>query len=164
MMLSRQKTWRYALILSLLTWLVGWVLMVLVDVETVMGTGPVMFTLGITLLAAHKKRFTWHPANVHAWMNILTPLWFTLLVNVFSWSPTRATVPFNIMGTILIFISVPLAVGAWFKQPQHFQAWQCQTCGYPLINLNGDTCPECGVGYDAQKVNDAMVDLDEVVD
>ena len=74
-------------------------LIVAVDVESVMVTGPVITVLGLLLavwaLLEHRPPFL-----VAGAAHIAICLLFVVLVNVRQWSPREATLPFTVMGAM----------------------------------------------------------------
>ena len=97
-----------ALVLAALDVLVGWMLIGLVDAETVLATAPILFALGITLLIAG-WRLKWLNVAVLGLAHCSICLLFTMLVNVRNWSPDESTLPFMIMaGAYLLFVTLPM--------------------------------------------------------
>lgn len=162
---QRSRFWRWTLVLSALTWCIGWCLMIFVDVETVIGSGPILFLLGVMLLITQipltkRSRAT----ALLGGLNVLLPILFTSLVNLLHWSPSDAELPFGIMGSLAILITVPLTRKSWQHSKSMRPAWLCQHCGYPLINLTSETCPECGEVFDIQVVNQSHFDSQQISD
>lgn len=97
---------RWSLGLSLLCLLVGWVLMFF-DVETVIVTGPILMLLGFMLaLSALRLRLVLVMllGIAHCTICVL----FFMLVNLFSWSPREAEIPFRVMtGIYTLCMALP---------------------------------------------------------
>lgn len=103
---------RYSAGLALLTCSVGWILLCLVKVETVLVTGPILFVLGaLTLLGG---LLTGRPlfsviGAAHCFICVL----FAALVNALRWSPRDAHDPFTWMGLVFTAaVTVPTLM-AW---------------------------------------------------
>jgi hypothetical protein len=83
---------------------------ILYETESVVITGPILFTLGV--LALLGGLFTRHRLVValgaaHCGICLL----FLLLVNAMEWSPDEAHVPFLVMGTVYtLALAVPTAI------------------------------------------------------
>jgi hypothetical protein len=97
--------------LALLACAIAWLLIVFVEVESVLFTGPVILTLGVLLiiggaLARDARAVAFGIA--HAFICVL----FFLLVNLFGWSPGQAKQPFTVMGASYTCVAVALAVVA----------------------------------------------------
>ena len=130
---------------------IAWVLIVSVDVESVMITGPIVFALGIVAVTTGFSRRYGSSILLGACHVSIVNL-FVLLVNIFAWSPSDAETPFAAMGLIYVIVTAPLTVWVWRHRPVLYQPWQCQTCGYPLFGLAGANCPECGLAFDSARV------------
>jgi len=136
------------LILSWLTCVIGLALIVLVDTESVIGTGPVLFVLGVVLLAlAGAARYRWAAACAAG--HIALPLFWTLLVNMFDWSPDEAHWPFVIMGSGYVAAVTLAGIYVLLNPPRLERSpWECRQCGYLLYGLPSGDCPECGVPFE----------------
>ena len=135
---------------------IGWILIPTVDVESVVITGPVLFVLGFGLMVTIWIGGARWTALVAAGHMCVCVLFFTL-VNVLRWSPDDAHTPFMIMGGVYTLLIVPATVAACMHWPRVRQPWECQKCGYPLVNLDTEPCPECGQPFEPVVVRDAMV-------
>jgi hypothetical protein len=151
------------LVVSVIVWVVAWLLLVFVHTETVLGTGPALSLTGILLLLAHGRRYH-HPVLWLGLIDVFLPVFFTLLVNLFSWSPSEAHEPFIYMGSLVMALAMVLTVKGWHMGIKKFQAWQCQHCGYALIHLQTDQCPECGKHFDPCAIANLQVDPSHVTD
>jgi hypothetical protein len=115
----RRRRWsivaQAAMVLSALDVLVGWVLITLVDAETVIVTAPVLFVLGLILLVASRPLKLLLVA-ILGLAHCSICLLFTMLVNVLNWSPNEATMPFTIMtGLYLIAVVLPVTAVAMMQ-------------------------------------------------
>lgn len=100
---ARGRVWRgilrVCLPLGLLTCVVGVALIYGVDVESVVGTGPVLFAVGLlTLLAGlyARNRVAVAVGAGHCGICLL----FFGLVNLLEWRPDDAHFPFLVMGAV----------------------------------------------------------------
>ena len=66
-------------------------------VETVMGTGPIVLTLGALTAWQAKRRAAWR-LFILGVLHMVIAFLFFWLVQSFSWSPAEATEPFKWMG------------------------------------------------------------------
>ncbi len=106
--------------LALFGCVVAWVLLVFVDVETVVFTGPVLLALGVVLtisgVMAHSRR-----AMAFGIAHAAICLLFFGLVLLADWRPNDAEWPFAVMGGIYTTVSMALAAAPWvrrsFKDP-----------------------------------------------
>lgn len=115
----RSRRWlvtaNIALIVAAMDVLVGWVLIFLIDVETVLATAPILFAAGLILILACRK--------VGMLLGIILGLahcsiclLFTMLVNVQHWGPRDATRPFTVMGgAYLILVVVPVSAAVFLR-------------------------------------------------
>lgn len=137
---------RLLLVLSWLTCLVAW-LLIFLTAETVLGSGPILFCLGLAIIVL--GMILKHPISAligvaHCLMCVI----FLGLVNLLDWSPHQAQVPFLIMGALYMIGMVFPGFVALRKLPKSRSPWECQTCGYLLYGLSQPRCPECGTGFD----------------
>lgn len=144
----------YALGFGLVVVAIGLALMIFLDVESVMGSGPVTLFYGAGLLVISGICRHWF-ALVIASSYVFIPILFTMLVLMFNWSPDDAEVPFSIMGGIYFFLLLVSSIIAIVYSPKAFGADQCQRCGYPLIGLTSRHCPECGSGFGVTTIHSA---------
>jgi hypothetical protein len=108
---GRRPTWRrigrVGAAAGWLTCLVAWALVLLGLVESVLVTGPIIFTLGLlTLLGGAFNRERW-PLILgvsHCAICVL----FLFLVNAFHWSPRDAKLPFTVIGGVYTFLLSPV--------------------------------------------------------
>lgn len=129
----------------------AWLLIVLVDVESVLFTGPALFLLGLVLLvigALHRS--FWFVALGIGHISIV--VLFVALVIAYSWSPSDAKDPFAAMSLSYVLFVSPVSFVAWMRRPRGFAPWQCRSCGYALIGLRSGRCPECGTPFDDREV------------
>jgi hypothetical protein len=136
--------------LAWLLCLVTWFLIVLVDVEAVVITGPGIFAVGLLLaLLGYRAKYISAAVLGAAYMAIC--LLFTALVNIFHWSPGAAEAPFTWMGAVFLFVTLPYALWARSHAPPCYHPWQCARCGYLLYGLSEPRCPECGSPFDPRR-------------
>jgi hypothetical protein len=134
------------LVLGWLACLVGW-LLIFPTAETVIGSGPVIFGLGVAIIivgAVLRHVLSILIGAGHCAVCLL----FVVLVNIFDWSPSQAHVPFLILGIIYVVALVPVHIWAWHMRPRYRSPWECQVCGYTLYGLHDPRCPECGTAFD----------------
>ena len=109
---------RVSVILAWAACAVAWMLIVGVDVESVVVTGPIIALLGgmvaVRGLIERRAGFTVLGAT-HLGVSLL----FVMLVNLFRWSPGEAATPFTVMGAMHI-IATGLG-SAWLMMPSHWR-------------------------------------------
>ncbi len=135
-----------------LTCLVGVVLIPLIDVESIMFTGPIILAMGLAMLAL-TTRLRYTLGRIWAGALIALTVGVFLMIVLLSLSPSEAYWPVFMIGSAFTFISAPLAYLTCRSCPSGFQPWQCRACGYPLIGLASTACPECGCAFDPDKVS-----------
>jgi hypothetical protein len=141
---------RVLLALGWVACLIGW-LLIFLDTETVVGSGPVILLVGLVLMIVGAVQRRLLSALIGAGHCGVCLLFFTL-VAVFDWSPSGAHVPFLIMGILYVVAITPLTVLAWRKPPHARPPWECQVCGYLLYGLSEPRCPECGTEFDPSRL------------
>lgn len=100
---------RVARLSAMIAWpccLIAWALL-FVEVESVLFTGPVIFTLGLLAVlggALNREVFLVVLGAAHCAVCVL----FVVLVNYFSWSPQEAEWPFITMGALYTFVAAPV--------------------------------------------------------
>lgn len=136
-----------AVLFGAINGLIGTCLILFIDVESVVVTGPIEAVLGsLTLGFAIAYR---HSAGMILGVSMIgISLLFFLLVLTLGWSPSDAEMPFSIMSGFYLLFSLPLAGYVLYRPPISRQEWQCQRCGYPIVGLTQPTCPECGSAID----------------
>ena len=90
---------RICLVLAWMTCLVAAFLIAQVDVESVLVTGPILFTLGLLALLAGaltRQRLPLFLGVAHCSVCLL----FFFLVFLLEWSPQEARTPFIVMGSL----------------------------------------------------------------
>ncbi len=111
------------------------------------------------------SRFLWHRAF---WWVIVKSIVFAVLLGlvtfiliaaVQSWYPFsfRAVLPWTTIPLALVIIVVVIFANRWLSRcmPELLRRELldcgvpiCTTCGYPLFDLPGPACPECGTDFD----------------
>ena len=107
--------------------LVAWGLIVSLDVQTVVVTGPVIALLGLatafTGLRIGRRAYQWIGAA-----DVAICVLFVTLVNWLSWSPRDATLPFTVMGAMHVIgtgiVTARIIVPALRRQQQQQQQQQ----------------------------------------
>ncbi|MBP7937183.1 MAG: hypothetical protein KA354_21270 [Phycisphaerae bacterium] len=132
------------------TCMIAWGLIALVDVESVLVTGPILLLVGLLsviagLLAKYSRAVV--VGACYAGVSLL----FFLLVVIFDWGPGEAKEPFLWMGAAFIVLVVPLFTAAW-KIPPSPAPYECARCGYLLYGLAEPRCPECGTPFPLEKL------------
>ncbi len=145
-----------ARVLAVLGWLdavVGTVLIVFVDVESVVGTGPILFIFGLLLVVSGAFCRNGYAVGVAISMIAVSLLFFGL-VYFLRWSPRDAEQPFTVMSIIYVVLMSPLVLIALLQRPRvtRWRPWECQSCGYPLFGLKTPSCPECGTPFDRARI------------
>jgi len=158
---SRRSSWvRRVRASSWVAWIisvVAWILIVAVDVESVMCTGALTLLIGIYQIRPRlfrEYRPLWALGIAECGVVIL----FISLVNIFSWSPSDAEVPFTLMGALFVLTTLPLVIHAWKHPPPLQLPWQCSYCGYLLFGLTESRCPECSTPFDPQHLGQHIPD------
>ena len=106
----RERFWwtaaRVCVALSAVCLFVGWVLL-FVDVETVVVTGPILLLCGLALVVS-ASRLRMMPVTLLGIGHCSICVLFFTLVNVRNWSPGEAAIPFRVMaGAYLMFVTLP---------------------------------------------------------
>lgn len=125
----------------------AWVLIAAVDVESVVGTGPALFLIGLaTVVAGARARYpaAWGLGLAHCAICIV----FVALINLLSWNPSQAAGPFTVMGLAYTVVTLPICIIVFGRPPQVHEPWECAQCGYMLFGLREPRCPECGLAFD----------------
>ena len=78
---------------------VAWILIV-VHVESVLATGPVVFAFGVALMISSRRVSFW--SMIIGLCNVCVCLLFIAFVNLWGWGPDKAHLPFSIMGLVYI--------------------------------------------------------------
>lgn len=105
---------RVTLVLAWLCCVIGWACIAWIDVETVIGSGPLLLALGAVLLIGGlrlRRPAFWVLGSAHCAICIL----FVMIVNFLSWSPGEATWPFTIMGGIYAMFATAWSAWACFE-------------------------------------------------
>ncbi len=121
-------------------------LIVLVDVESVLVTGSIVFLSGIISFWCGWRRYT--RLTCLAVANCGIVLLFVALVNLFGWGPPDAEIPFALMGTAFAAMTLPAIISVARNVPIQ-DPRVCATCGYLLYALVTPRCPECGTEFNA---------------
>lgn len=119
---DRPATWervtRVAIVLAWLCCAIGWALIIFVDVETVIASGPLLTALGLVMLFGGlrlRRPSYWVLGSAHCAICIL----FVVLVNVRHWSPADAATPFAVMGGMYALLATAGSAWAWFHGRPH---------------------------------------------
>jgi len=153
---GRLRRWRAAmrvlLVIGLFLSVGAWIAL-LVQVETVIFSGPVLVLAGVgTLLAGW--RGSYRPAAYVGAAHVAISLLFFVLVNLLQWGPGDARLPFAWMGFGYVAVMIPVNWKVISRVPRTSSPWECQYCGYLLYGLNEPRCPECGNPFDANSLRD----------
>ena len=102
---TRPFKWlRRGVLAAWLACLIASILIVAMDVETVVVSGPVIFLLGLAILiTAMRVRSPWH-AVIGAGHCAICLLFF-MFAWWLDWGPGRASVPFAVMGVVYTLVS-----------------------------------------------------------
>lgn len=152
MRLSQRVMWaRRTLVASWFCCAMAWLLIVLVDIESVLVTGPLIFLMGaILILLSRNPRFVRGMAL--GFCHIFVCLLFFGLVQVFHWRPGQAHAPFALMGLCYVTMTIMLTFWALRRAPKVQTPWGCDQCGYLLYGLTEPRCPECGTPFDPSRL------------
>ncbi len=138
-------------IATVITCLASYVAIIVYGVESVLGTGPIIFTLGVVVLHLGTKHR--HPPGIRfGYFIILSVFCLLLLVWIADWGPRDARTPLLILGAIFVVSVFVLSNRSFASAPNYYKEWQCQQCGYPLYGLQSLHCPECGSNLDIELV------------
>jgi hypothetical protein len=79
------------------------------------------------------------------------------LINALSWSPHQAQVPVSLIGTAYVLLSAYFYYQAWqcLRRSKHIPRWVCRQCGYLLVGLTENRCPECGTPFERNSAIEA---------
>ncbi|MBN1343713.1 MAG: hypothetical protein JXQ73_13580 [Phycisphaerae bacterium] len=127
--------------------MIALLLIIFVEVESVLVTGPILMTLGITA-AVQGGILRYWPMVLLGLANVGVCLLFFGLVVSLGWSPRESEAPFTIMGTLFTVASLPFVMWVARHVPRRSDPWRCAECGYLLFGLNEPRCPECGRPFD----------------
>ena len=138
-------------ILGALNGLIGTFLIIFVDVESVVVTGPIEAILGLIILifAIVYRHFIGILLGVSM---IGISLLLFLLVVTLQWSPKDAELPFSFLTSVYLLFSLPMLVYLLMRPPTTYQEWQCPGCGYLIYGLQSSRCPECGAALNPELV------------
>ena len=126
--------------------LVGAVLIIFYEVESVIVTGPILLLLGVFLFGLGVRCRYYRAAIIGAADCLICFLFFGLVWTL-SWSPTQATVPFGFMSAIYLLGTLPAVFWVERGAPR-LDPLTCLCCGYSLRGLTVPRCPECGNAFD----------------
>lgn len=148
---GRPVVYTVVIALGLICGFVAYLLIVLVDIESVVVSGPFEFIIGLAILIMAANKEHWLGVAVGSAM-IAVSMMLAILVNALAWSPREALVPFLYIGGIYLLFTTPLFILAWRTVPSVRQEWQCPGCGYLIYGLQSPKCPECGIALDPSLV------------
>jgi hypothetical protein len=113
--IERFRAWRWVnricLIVGGFASFIAWLLLFF-QVETVLGSGPVLFLTGGLMVTGgllRRRPWMWGIGICHCAICLL----FVLLVNLLHWSPADARGPFIAMGAAYNLLSLPIWIAAW---------------------------------------------------
>lgn len=133
---------RHLLLGSWLVCLLTALLVPCTNAEVTPFAGPVIFSLGLIMIAIGLRRRVW----LVVWAGLghcgICGV-FVGLVWIAHLGPTQAVPPFLLLGMAYCVLTGIYMVRARKRLPL-WQPWQCRRCGYPLIGLSKPRCPECG--------------------
>jgi hypothetical protein len=141
---------RLAMVAAAIDGIVAWLLL-FVEVESVLVTGPILCVLGaILVLGSLPIRFRqgWILGAIHCGICGL----LVILVNTLNWGPGHAKIPFINIGAIYLVGTLPLARFVYRSVPVEHDPNRCIKCGYLLYGLAEPRCPECGTVFDPTTV------------
>lgn len=90
----------------------------------------------------------WYASAILAvWTSCVPLLCFSILdINYWMQSEIALLATLALMSVITLY----LINRSWQDRFKLHRDWQCQTCGYNVLNLTSNTCPECGEFFDTQ--------------
>ncbi|MGE5608011.1 MAG: hypothetical protein ACM359_02050 [Bacillota bacterium] len=133
--------------LGILCTLCAWLAIPLIDVESVLISGPVLTIIGLTTIL-YGMRHGYHQVAAVGAGHVAICILFASLVNILSWGPNAAREPFMLMGAIYTMLMAPLSWLVGRAVPELRQFGACTHCGYLLYGLREPRCPECGQPFD----------------
>jgi hypothetical protein len=137
----------------------AWVLIIAVEVETVLITGPCITVLSLVMIVAAVQR-RYRGAWLLGLSHCAICAFFVILVNVFRWDPSDAMRPFTVLGLAYVVLAAPLSYRALWSRPPIDNAGACRNCGYPLTGLRDQRCPECGVEFEIEEAETKVAAAD----
>jgi hypothetical protein len=110
--------------------------------ESVLLTTPLVSAVGLTMLIIGVR--TKHPFTWVAWVHtLLAPSFYALILLGTIKGPSDIAVIAPVIGVLYTAFAISTAVLIWnVKDPNN--GWACASCGYLLVGLTSDRCPECG--------------------
>lgn len=145
--------WFYAtlLALSITFGFIGLLLIIAVDIETVLSTGPIECVLGL-LIFITAYIFKHKPGMLLGAMMPTFVCGLTLLTLILSWSPQEAFIPFICLITPFLLVALAMTVAIFRNPPRRRHDWQCPNCSYAIYGLSSNQCPECGYALNPELV------------
>ena len=110
----RRKLIRWLCAFNWILCAAAWLLIILY-VESVLFTAPIIFIVGVLLAVLAWRIDFW--AMIIGLCNCSVCLLFVVFVNLWSWSPNDAHVPFSIMGLIYVITLGVLTLQSKFRSP-----------------------------------------------
>lgn len=138
-----------AIMFAILAWisvLVTTIIVIAVDVEVILGMGPLIVGLALAMIVPgfflrSKRVLLLMMAHVAVCVGVF------LMIVLLRLNQREAFVPTAIIGAVWTVLSFPLTVFLfWVRLPQH-NPWACVKCGYLLVGLESNDCPECGTTF-----------------
>lgn len=130
----------------------------LIDPQTVLFTGPVVLLYGILqLLSSNGHR----AVQALGAGNCIVVIAVTTIIVVAELGPADSLATILLFGLPWLIASVVIAFKARRYTPSKRDRfpWNCAACGYPLVGVAGDACPECGTRFDARKLRELMREM-----
>ena len=147
--------WRYSSLVRATRWLIivaaltsmSSILVVYVQTERVMITGGLLLLLGLTTsVLAWRGRY---PMALFVGIAHCAIVGICVTaVNICSWGPRQAKIPFLWIGIIYNCSLAPTSWIALRRAPRIHTPGLCKECGYILHGLIEPRCPECGTAFD----------------
>jgi hypothetical protein len=149
--------WKAAAGLMIAGWVaaaIAW-LLAFVDIESIMLSGPVLMLLAMAgaVVAGRARSGALFVTAVVQWG---MPVAIFILIVGMNWGPNAARAPVLTIGAIYLATLAPFVAWAFYRGDAARTPWTCAHCGYALIGLTKPRCPECGSGFNAAEVEQAI--------
>jgi hypothetical protein len=106
------KALRVLIVLAGLACLLAWALIVTIQAETVLGTGPLIFLLGVAMLAVAVNARS-NRCMILGALHCAVCLLFFVVTWRLDWSPDEALKPFTLAGAVYIVLISFVSAWAW---------------------------------------------------
>ncbi len=135
--------------LTVLAWLtvaITTLLIIAVDVEVIVGAGPLLVLLALAMLVTGvvlRSRRVMILAVAH----IAVCVGVFLMIEIMRLGPHNAGTPCGIVGVVWTVLALPWTLWVFLLRLPARNPWECVKCGYLLVGLDSTRCPECGAPF-----------------